>query len=78
MPPFLPVSYLFFKPNFRQIEFTVALTAGTTLDRMNLHGGDAVDVGASGTSLIGSVGRVILVVGALAASILSINALVNR
>jgi len=59
-------------------EVTTALTAGTTLDRMNLHGGDAVDVGMAGGSLIGNVGRVILVLGALAASVLSIGALTSR
>jgi len=54
-----------------------AVTAGTTLDRMNLHGGDAVTVGKH-NPLIGSVGRVILAVGALAGSILAISALVSR
>jgi len=58
-------------------EVTAALTAGTTLDRMNLHGGDAVNVGASSGSLVGDIGRVVLVLGALAASVLSISALVN-
>lgn len=56
---------------------TQALTAGTTLDRMNLHGGDAVDIGSSG-SLIGGIGRVLLVVGGLAAAILAITALTSR
>lgn len=53
-----------------------AVTAGTTLDRMNLHGGDAVEIGTK-SPLIGKVGRVILAVGALAGSILAINALIN-
>jgi len=59
-------------------ETTTALTAGTTLDRMNLHGGDAVDIGAAGGSLIGGIGRVILVLGGLAGSILAISALVSN
>jgi len=63
---------------FGKNEVTTALTAGTTLDRMNLHGGDAVDIGATGGNLIGTIGRVILVLGGLAASILSINALLSR
>ncbi len=59
-------------------EVTLAITAGTTLDRMNLHGGDAVNVGTAGGSLIGGVGRVILVLGGLAASIIAITALASR
>ena len=45
---------------------------------MNLHGGDAVDIGATGGSLIGGIGRVILVLGGLAGSILAISALVSN
>jgi len=58
-------------------EVTLAITAGTTLDRMNLHGGDAVNVGVTGGSLIGIVGRVIIVAGGLAVAILAIQNLIN-
>ena len=58
-------------------QVTQAITAGTTLDRMNLRGGDAVDVGTAGGSLIGTVGRVILAAGALAIAILSIQNLTD-
>lgn len=58
-------------------EVTLALTAGTTLDRLNLHGGDAVDVGVRGSSLIGTVGRVILAAGGLAIAVLAIKNLTN-
>ena len=59
-------------------EVSQALTAGTTLDRMNMHGGDAVNIEAKSSALIGKIGRVILVLGGLAASILSINALLSN
>lgn len=59
-------------------EVTQALTSGTTLDRMNLHGGDAVEVGTASGSLIGGIGRVILVLGALAGSIIAIGSLVSN
>jgi protein involved in polysaccharide export with SLBB domain len=59
-------------------EVARALTAGTTLDRMNLHGGDAVDVGTDSGALVGKIGRVILVLGGLAGSILAITALVGN
>jgi protein involved in polysaccharide export with SLBB domain len=59
-------------------EVAQAITAGTTLDRMNLHGGDAVDIGTTSGAFIGKIGRVILVLGGLAASILSINALLGN
>lgn len=62
---------------YEKQEVTMALTAGTTLDRMNLQGGDAVDIGTT-SPLIGKVGRVLLAVGALAGSILAINRLLSR
>ena len=58
-------------------EVTEAITKGTTLDRMNLHGGDAVSVGTDTGDFFSKTGRVILVAGALAASIISISVLLK-
>ncbi len=62
---------------FDKKQVTQAITAGTTLDRMNLRGGDALDVGTAGSSLIGTVGRVILTAGGLAIAIIAVQNLLN-
>jgi protein involved in polysaccharide export with SLBB domain len=58
--------------NGKQVE--QAITEGTTLDRMNLHGGDMIEVGTP-RSLLASGMRALLTAGAIAASIIALRGL---